>query len=201
VHKSGYHAFFLPETWVIRGGAGVAFPGFRVGVAVGVITELGEQPGDSIRLEQTTEEALATWDAFAQAIPDKLTSAHTYLAAARDHAFTCLDPNLRSRLARLGGPELGTGVLERLMREINARTDIGARPLERARAARSAHRAHRTATTPLGLEGDQTGHPLAQHYPIPPVKVQRLTTLPHSLQPPDATGDNPCPLCQPWCAH
>ncbi|MGH8422538.1 MAG: hypothetical protein ACRER3_09335, partial [Pseudomonas fluorescens] len=29
------------------------------------------------------------------------------------------------RLARLGGPELGTGVLERVMRELNARTDIG----------------------------------------------------------------------------
>jgi hypothetical protein len=28
-------------------------------------------------------------------------------------------------MARLGGPELGTGVLERLMRELNARTDIG----------------------------------------------------------------------------
>jgi len=25
----------------------------------------------------------------------------------------------------LGGPELGTGVLERVMRELNARTDIG----------------------------------------------------------------------------
>jgi hypothetical protein len=80
---------------------------------------------DSIRLEQTTEQALAAWDAFTQAIPDKLTSAHAYLASAREHAFTCLDPDLRARLARLGGPELGTGVLERVMREINARTDIG----------------------------------------------------------------------------
>jgi hypothetical protein len=34
-------------------------------------------------------------------------------------------PDLWSRLARLGGPELGTGVIERVMREINARTDIG----------------------------------------------------------------------------
>lgn len=87
--------------------------------------QLGELLRDTIRREQTTQEALATWDAFAQAIPDKLTSAQGYLAAARDHAFTCLDPDLRSRLARLGGPELGTGVLERVMREINARTDIG----------------------------------------------------------------------------
>ncbi|MGH3791635.1 MAG: ISH6 family transposase [Pseudonocardiaceae bacterium] len=87
--------------------------------------QLGELLRDSIRLEQTTDEALATWDAFTEAIPDKLSSAHAYLAAARDHAFTCLDPDLRARLARLGGPELGTGVLERVMRELNARTDIG----------------------------------------------------------------------------
>jgi hypothetical protein len=87
--------------------------------------QLGELLRDTIRHEQTTAEALANWDAFTEAIPDKLTSAHAYLAAARDHAFTCLDPDLRARLARLGGPELGTGVLERVMREINARTDIG----------------------------------------------------------------------------
>ena len=87
--------------------------------------QLGELLRDSIRQEQTTTEALAAWDTFTQAIPDKLTSAHAYLATARDHAFTCLDPDLRARLARLGGPELGIGVLERLMRELNARTDIG----------------------------------------------------------------------------
>jgi transposase-like protein len=87
--------------------------------------QLGELLRDAIRHEQTTEEALACWDAFTQAIPDKLTSAHAYLAGAREHAFTCLDPDLRARLTRLGGPELGTGVLERVMREINARTDIG----------------------------------------------------------------------------
>ncbi len=87
--------------------------------------QLGELLRDTIRHEQTTEQALAAWDAFTQAIPDKLTSAHAYLASARDHAFTCLDPDLRAHLARLGGPELGTGVLERVMREINARTDIG----------------------------------------------------------------------------
>jgi hypothetical protein len=87
--------------------------------------QLGELLRDTIRHEQTTQEALATWDAFTQAIPDKLTSAHAYLATAREHAFTCLDPHLRARLARLGGPELGTGVLERVMRELNARTDIG----------------------------------------------------------------------------
>ena len=36
------------------------------------------------------------------------------------------DPDLRKALARLGGPELATGVIERLMRELNARTDIAA---------------------------------------------------------------------------
>ncbi|HEY6424991.1 MAG TPA: GrpB family protein [Pseudonocardiaceae bacterium] len=68
---------------------------------------------------------MAAFDAFTQAIPGKLSSAHAYLATTRDHTFTCLDPTLQSRLARLGGPEPGTGVLERVMREINARTDIG----------------------------------------------------------------------------
>ena len=133
---------------------------------------------DTIRHEQTTEEALAAWDAFTQATPNKLTSAQGYLASARSHAFTCIDPDLRSRLARLGGPELGTGVVERVMREVNARTDIGARPRERSRPTRSAHRAHRTTAAPPGLEGDQTGHPPAQHHPLPPAKIQRLTTLP-----------------------
>jgi hypothetical protein len=143
--------------------------------------QLAQLLRDTLRHEQTTEQALAAWDTFTQTIPNKLTSAHSYLASARDHAFTCLDPDLRSRLARLGGPELGTGVLERVMRELNARTDIGARPLEHGRAARSAHRAHRTTTPPPGPEGDQTGHPPAQHHPIPPAKVQRLTTLPKHL--------------------
>ncbi|MCA1605303.1 MAG: hypothetical protein LC775_07505, partial [Acidobacteria bacterium] len=41
-----------------------------------------------------------------------------------------------------------------------------------------AHRAHRTAAAPPRLEGDPTGHPPAQHHPIPPAEVQRLTTLP-----------------------
>jgi hypothetical protein len=87
--------------------------------------QLGELLRDTIRHEQTTDEALTAWDGFTESIPDKLTSAHSYLNTARPHAFTCLDPALRTRLARLGGPELGTGVLERLMRELNARTDIG----------------------------------------------------------------------------
>lgn len=48
----------------------------------------------------------------------------------REWELEDLGPDLRARLAHLGGPELGTRALERLMREINARTDIGARPLE-----------------------------------------------------------------------
>jgi hypothetical protein len=86
---------------------------------------LAELLREQIRAEHTTAQALTDWDAFAVTIPTALTSAHAYLAAARPHAFTCLDPTVRTALTRLGGPELGTGVLERLMREINARTDIG----------------------------------------------------------------------------
>jgi len=87
--------------------------------------ELAELLREQIRGEHTTEQALADWDAFSARIPAALTSAHAYLDAARPHAFTCLDPDLRKALARLGGPELATGVIERLMRELNARTDIG----------------------------------------------------------------------------
>jgi hypothetical protein len=87
--------------------------------------ELAELLREQIRHEHTTTQALADWDTFTAKIPTALTSAHTYLDAARPHAFTCLDPAVRRALAHLGGPELATGVIERLMREINARTDIG----------------------------------------------------------------------------
>jgi len=87
--------------------------------------DLGELLREQIRHERTRSEALTAWDTFTAGIPASLLSAHAYLDAARPHAFTCLDPDLRRRLAHLGGPELGTGVLERLMRELNARTDIG----------------------------------------------------------------------------
>ena len=87
--------------------------------------ELAELLREQIRVEHTVEEALADWDAFTAKIPAALTAAHAFLDAARPHAFTCLDPNLRKALACIGGPELATGVIERLMREINARTDIG----------------------------------------------------------------------------
>lgn len=87
--------------------------------------ELGDLLRAQIHHEHHTAQALAAYDAFTARIPTALTSAHAYLATAREHTFTCLDPALRARLAHLGGPELGTGVLERLMRELNARTDIG----------------------------------------------------------------------------
>ena len=87
--------------------------------------ELAELLREQIRAEHTVEQALADWDAFTAKIPAALTAAHAFLDAARPHAFTCLDPALRKALACIGGPELATGVLERLMREINARTDIG----------------------------------------------------------------------------
>ena len=86
---------------------------------------LAELLREQIRAEHTTAQALAAWDEFTATIPAGLNSAHAYLTAARPHAFTCLDPTVRKALACIGGPELGTGVLERLMREINARTDIG----------------------------------------------------------------------------
>jgi hypothetical protein len=86
---------------------------------------LAELLREQIRNEHTIPQALAAWDELTATIPAALTSARTYLDTARPHAFTCLDPALRRALAPIGGPELGTGVLERLMREINARTDIG----------------------------------------------------------------------------
>ena len=88
-------------------------------------TEFGELLREQIRHERSIDEALVAYDEFAAKIPTTLLSAHAYLAGARPHTFTCLDPKLRRQLAHLGGPELGTGVLERLMRELNARTDIG----------------------------------------------------------------------------
>jgi len=87
--------------------------------------ELGELLREQIRHERSPAQALAAYDEFTARVPAALTSAHAYLATAREHTFTCLDPALRARLAHLGGPELGTGVIERLMRELNARTNIG----------------------------------------------------------------------------
>ncbi|MGH3739168.1 MAG: hypothetical protein ACRDT6_26750 [Micromonosporaceae bacterium] len=87
--------------------------------------ELAELLREQIRHERNPAQALVSWDAFTARIPATLSSAHAYLNAARPHAFTCLDPGPRTRLARLGGPELDTGALQRPIRELNARTDIG----------------------------------------------------------------------------
>ena len=74
----------------------------------------------------THGQALAAYDAFAASITTEgHHAAGELLAGARGQVFTCLRPELRARLAHLGGPELGSGVLERVMRELNARTDIG----------------------------------------------------------------------------
>jgi transposase-like protein len=74
----------------------------------------------------THAQALNAYDAFAATVTaEGHHAAHELLAGARDQVFTCLRPDVRRRLAHLGGPELGSGVLERVMRELNARTDIG----------------------------------------------------------------------------
>ena len=65
---------------------------------------LAELLREQIRAEHTTAQALTAWDEFTATIPAGLTSAHAYLAAARPHAFTGLDPKVRTALARLGGP-------------------------------------------------------------------------------------------------
>jgi hypothetical protein len=74
----------------------------------------------------THAQALAAYDVFCAAVTaEGHHAAGELLAGARDQVFTCLRPEVRARLAHLGGPELGSGVLERVMRELNARTDIG----------------------------------------------------------------------------
>lgn len=88
--------------------------------------DLVELLRDAIRHERSTDEALGHYDAFTNAIHDAGHHAATsLLTVARPQVFTCLDPALRRRLAYLGGPELGSGVIERTMRDINARVDIG----------------------------------------------------------------------------
>jgi hypothetical protein len=74
----------------------------------------------------TLAQALTAYDAFSATITaEGHRAAGALLSGARDQVFTCLRPEVRARLAHLGGPELGSGVLERVMRELNARTDIG----------------------------------------------------------------------------
>lgn len=80
----------------------------------------------AIAHERSTDEALRVYDDFVDSI--RLPGHHaatSLLTVARSQVFTCLDPDLRCHLAYLGGPELGSGVIERTMRDINARVDIG----------------------------------------------------------------------------
>ncbi|CCH86352.1 Putative transposase [Modestobacter italicus] len=89
-------------------------------------TELTDLLHRVARERLTHAQALAAYDAFTASVTaEGHHAAGELLAGARDQVFTCLRPELRARLAHLGGPELGSGVLERVMRELNARTDIG----------------------------------------------------------------------------
>jgi hypothetical protein len=81
---------------------------------------------NAIAEELTTDQALARYDTLRDTVEARgHHRAHSLLTVARPQVFTCLDPRLRRRLAYLGGPELGSGVIERTMRDINARVDIG----------------------------------------------------------------------------
>ena len=91
----------------------------------GMAQRLGELVGDAFGYDWDQTDALAAWDELAADLPARYTAMTAYLAAARPHAFTFLDERLQRRLAHLGGVDLGTGVIERVMRELNARTDIG----------------------------------------------------------------------------
>lgn len=78
------------------------------------------------RQRLTHAQALRRYDAFCASVrAEDHHAAVELLLGAREQVFTCLQPQVRAGLARLGGPELGSGVLERVMRELNARTDIG----------------------------------------------------------------------------
>jgi len=89
-------------------------------------TYLMETLRDAIRHGQTTAEALERYDTICDTVESLgHRRAHSLLTVARPQVFTCLDPALRRDLAYLGGPELGSGVIERAMRDLNARVDIG----------------------------------------------------------------------------
>jgi hypothetical protein len=80
----------------------------------------------AIARELSAAEALKEYDAFSETI--RMAGHHralSLLEVARPQVFTCLDPELRASLAFLGGPEIGSGVIERVMRDINARVDQG----------------------------------------------------------------------------
>jgi hypothetical protein len=93
--------------------------------ARGIARRLGELVTDAFHHDWDQHDALVAWDDLAADLPARYTTMTAYLAAARPHAFSFLDDALQRRLAHLGGVDLGTGVIERVMRELNARTDIG----------------------------------------------------------------------------
>ena len=88
--------------------------------------ELLELLRHAVANELTAPEALKRYDLFIETI--RLAGHHravSLLEVARSQVFACLDPQLRHHLAHLGGPEMGSGVIERVMRDINARVDQG----------------------------------------------------------------------------
>lgn len=81
---------------------------------------------DAIGWERSAEEALVIYDAFVDTVHHPgHHRAVSLLEVARSPVFTCLDPGLRRHLTYLSGPELGSGVIERTMRDILPRVDIG----------------------------------------------------------------------------
>jgi hypothetical protein len=106
--------------------AAYADPGHpHIAWARGIARRLGDLVGDAFNYDWDQPDALEQWDDLVKVVPARYTTMAAYLAAARPHAFTFLDDALQRRLAHLGGIDLGTGVIERVMRELNARTDIG----------------------------------------------------------------------------
>ena len=88
--------------------------------------ELRELLRHAARQQHTHAQALRDYDAFRTRIAERdHRRAMSLLDVAREQVFTCLRDEVRQRLTHLHGPEVGSGVLERVMRELNARTDIG----------------------------------------------------------------------------
>lgn len=79
----------------------------------------------AIANERTTAEALRLYDDFVDSIHLAGHHAATSLLTVARSQAQLPRPELRRHLAYLGGPELGSGVIERTMRDINARVDIG----------------------------------------------------------------------------
>ena len=88
--------------------------------------ELRELLRHAARQQHSQAQALRDYDAFRDHIAERdHRRAMSLLDVAREQVFTCLRTDVRQQLAHLHGPEVGSGVLERVMRELNARTDIG----------------------------------------------------------------------------